>query len=216
MQCLPIQGKHTHTLLNCPRSNQLMWPCSLCCVCRTAGNGNTAQCARSVWNHVRDSWHWAQIKIKLLTVWFCIISWAWWTICPSQHGDTASLAVVAPFRTTLAVTAKPRRAASAVAAWDTSAKRVHSKIHTGPAGELRKESSDSCFSCFFFSLVWFVLIVWSLFHRSRHPATGKKGGRGVSQRLVAKSKAKRKSGAARRAKKMAAAQSVWGQCLCNE
>lgn len=77
---------------------------------------------------------------------------------PPQHGDTANPAVAAPFRTTRAVMIKRRRAASAVAASGTSAKRARSKLHTGPAGELtgrflsKKNHSELDF-CLFVS-VW--------------------------------------------------------------
>lgn len=105
---------------------------------------------------------------------------------------------------------KRRRAASAVVAWDTSAKCARSKMHAGPAGELTgcflsKKNHCELDFCLLVS-VWrdLGLIILSLFHLSRHVSNGKKGGRGVSQKVVPKTKAKRKSGAARRAKKMAA------------
>lgn len=75
-------------------------------------------------------------------VWLHVIQSPWLIFCHSQHGDTANLAVAAPFLTTPAVRVKHRRAASAVAAWDTSAKLARSKRDKGPAGELRKESAE--------------------------------------------------------------------------
>lgn len=67
---------------------------------------------------------------------------------------------------------------------------------------------------FFSSLAGFVGIILPVFPFSRRPSNGKKGGVSVPQKFVSKTKAKRKSGAARRAKKMAA-QSAWGSCSCN-
>ncbi|XP_075890019.1 rRNA N(6)-adenosine-methyltransferase ZCCHC4 [Nelusetta ayraudi] len=66
------------------------------------------------------------------------------------------------------------------------------------------QAQEGCFSCGSLGHKRKVCPLKDARRAGRHVSNGKKGGRGVSQKVVPKTKAKRKSGAARRAKKMAA------------
>lgn len=141
---------------------------------------------------------------------------------PSKPGDIASPVAAAPSQTTHAGQVKERRAASTVAAWSTNAKPALSKTHTGSAGEFREHSLrwvrsfHSILVPMRFNICTSELVPLrlSLFSPSSHRSNTKRGGKHVSHRPLFKAKAKRKSGAARRAKKIAAL-SVWLQHACS-
>lgn len=181
------------------------------CVSRMAENGSIAQHVGNVWNHVREC-----VQCKLIQGYYTSNLTTYINLCiffkflPSKPGDTASLVAAVPCWTTHAGKLKERRAASTVAAWHTNAKCAFSKTHTGSAGEFRERS------------LWWVKSFQILYMHdltcvfcpSRHRSGAKSGGKNVSRHPPFKPKAKRKSGAARRAKKMAAL-SVWPQRSCS-
>ncbi len=165
-----------------------------------------------------------KVLTSLLHLFYCVSVFTDFIFFSFKHGDTASPVASVPSRTTHVGKLKEKRAASFVAAWSTNVKPALWKTHTDSAGEFMEWSLgwvksfysvtatiDPVFACLnlFFSIFLSVCVC-----SSRHRSNAISGGKNVWHPTVFKAKAKRKSGTARRAKKLAA-MSEWPQNSCS-